>query len=162
MFATLGDGGAEPRENKMTTKTLTGIVLAAVQPARATETGNLGIRVLPPRQRNKGFATGFALAFILVITLGGTWEVMGAERPRVEFSNPALQESGDSIHVSRSGPNETSKPLTPGPPTHGHAESNFLSVKGFLAVSSPSRPDNHTPAICPAGAFGRNSRPAST
>jgi len=91
MFATLGDGGAEPKENKMTTKTLTGIVLAAVQPARATETGNLGIRVLPPRQRNKGFATGFALAFILVITLGGTWEVMGAERPRVEFSNPALQ-----------------------------------------------------------------------
>jgi len=75
----------------MTTKTLTGIVLAAVQPARATETENLGICGLPPMPWNKGLVTGFALAFILVITLGGTLEVMGSERPRVEFSGPAVQ-----------------------------------------------------------------------
>lgn len=67
-FAILGDGGAEPKENKMTSKILNGIsfVLAAVQPARETGTENLGIRFLPPMQWNKGFVTGFALAFSLV------------------------------------------------------------------------------------------------
>ena len=29
------------------------------------------------------------------------------------------------------------KPLTPGPPTHGHAESNFLSVRGYRQLHVP-------------------------
>ena len=32
------------------------------------------------------------------------------------------------------------KPLTPGPPTRGHAESNFLSVRASSAVSQPDTP----------------------